>query len=85
MTGSDMGGLIVGFGAIMAAIWGVIVLVIGMVVSIFSFQWWIFAIAGVLFLISSLGWIMLKQSEKRYYANQEACERRVREHQQESK
>jgi len=82
MTGSEMGGLVVGFLAIGAFFLGVIILVIGLLVSIFAFQWWIFAIAAILFLFSGTGWLMLKQSEKRYYANWEACEKRVREHQQ---
>jgi hypothetical protein len=65
MTGSEMRELLLGFGVILPGIAGVMILIIGAIVSLVSFQWWIFAIAGVLLLTSGIGWWMTRAKKGR--------------------
>lgn len=82
MALSSLGGLIIELVAIITALFGAIFLVLGVIVSVFSFQLWIFATAGVSFMISSVGWHILKVNKYRYYVNREALKKWASEHQQ---
>ena len=68
MTGSEKAGLIVGMLGIGMFAIGIIILLIAGVVAIFSYQWWIFIIGGICFLVALICWGLLRISEHRYYA-----------------
>lgn len=81
MTGSEMGGLMIGILYIDALLVGLIFFFVGLVAllivlfvfpSASSFWFWVpFILATIFFLLGLLGWTEMRRTEKRYYMNRQ--------------
>ncbi len=70
MSGSDAGGTIFGFIGIITALLGVIALIMWGIVTLFSSQMWILAIAICLLAASAICWTLVWYADKQYYKRQ---------------
>jgi len=71
MTGSDMGGVLVGMTAISFLFLGIVLLIVGGIIALFSFQLWIFIIGGIFILLGAIsyGWLVLGERRRTPYAS----------------